>query len=400
MGDLISSLSELSLAGKRVLIRVDFNTPMQSGVISDDTRIRAALPTLRAVLAQGGTPVLLTHLGRPKGAVVDALRVDPIAARLQELLGSAVVKCDESVGDKAKGAIASAPKGACVLLENVRFHPGETAGDDALSDCFAELADVFVGDAFGAAHRPHCSVSGVASRLPSVPGLLMEAELRAFSRVLDSPERPLVAVLGGAKVSDKLTVIEHLLEQVDALLVGGGMAYTFLAARGVAVGTSLLEEDRFEMVRKCEARAAELGKELLLPCDHVVAEQFSPDATPVAVDGESIPGGHMGLDIGPKTSAQYAECIRSARTVVWNGPMGVFEWEGFSGGTRAVGEAVAACPGYTVVGGGDSVAALGALGFKDRVSHVSTGGGASLELLEGKELPGVAALSLGEGKSD
>ena len=399
MGAPAPSLSEVSLAGKRVLIRVDFNTPMRSGVISDDTRIRSAIPTLKAVLAQGGTPVLLTHLGRPKGAVVDSLRVGPLAVRLQELLGSPVVKCDESVGDKAKAAIAAAPRGACVMLENVRFHAGETTGDEALSTSFAELGDVFVGDAFGAAHRAHCSVSGVASRLPSVAGLLMEAELSAFSRVLSGPERPLVAVLGGAKVSDKLTVIEHLLENVDALLVGGGMAYTFLAARGVKVGTSLLEEDRFEMVRKCEARAAALGKELLLPRDHTVADQFSSDATPVAVDGESIPDGHMGLDIGPKTSALYSEVIRSARTVVWNGPMGVFEWDGFAAGTRTVGEAVAACSGYTVVGGGDSVAALGALGFKDRVSHVSTGGGASLELLEGKELPGVAALSLGDAKS-
>jgi phosphoglycerate kinase len=399
MGMLAPRLSELSLAGNRVLVRVDFNTPMRSGVISDDTRIRAAIPTLRAILDAGGKPVILTHLGRPGGEVVESLRVGPLAKRLEELLGSPVVKCDESIGSTASDAISSAPAGACVLLENVRFHAGETAGDVELSASFAELADVFVGDAFGAAHRAHCSVSGAARLLPSAAGLLMEAELAAFARVLSLPKRPLVAVLGGAKVSDKLTVIEHLLEKVDALLVGGGMAYTFLAAKGIEVGNSLLEEDKFDLVRKCEARALELGKELLLPCDHVVAERFAADAPAVDVDGLSIPEGHLALDIGPKTRALYAKCIRGAETVVWNGPMGVFEWEAFAAGTRAVGEAVADCAGYTVVGGGDSVAAIGSLGLKDRVDHVSTGGGASLELLEGKELPGVAALGSHEAKS-
>lgn len=393
MGMLAPRLSELSLAGNKVLVRVDFNVPMRSGVITDDTRVRAALPTLRAILASGGTPVLLTHLGRPKGEVVDSLRVNPLAERLEELLGSPVIKCDESIGPVAADLISSAPAGACVLLENVRFHQGETSGDEDLSASFAALADLYVGDAFGAAHRAHCSVAGAARLLPSAAGLLMEAELAAFARVLTEPKRPLVAVLGGAKVSDKLTVIEHLLEKVDALLVGGGMAYTFLAARGVEVGGSLLEEDKFDLVRQCEARALELGKQLLLPCDHVVADRFAEDAPAIQVDGVSIPEGHLALDIGPKTRALYAECIASAETVVWNGPMGVFEWEQFSAGTRAVGEAVAACSGYTVVGGGDSVAAIGMLGLKDHVSHVSTGGGASLELLEGKELPGVAALS-------
>lgn len=399
MGMLAPRLSELSLAGNRVLVRVDFNVPMRAGVITDDTRIRAALPTLRAILSAGGTPVLLTHLGRPNGEVVDALRVDPLAQRLEELLGSPVVKCDESIGSFASDAISSAPAGACVLLENVRFHAGETSGDPALSASFAELADVFVGDAFGAAHRAHCSVSGAALLLPSAAGLLMESELEAFARVLSSPERPLVAVLGGAKVSDKLTVIEHLLEKVDALLVGGGMAYTFLAAKGIEVGGSLLEEDKFDLVRKCEARALELGKQLLLPCDHIVAERFDADSPAIEVDGSSIPEGHLALDIGPKTRALYAQCISGAETVVWNGPMGVFEWDAFSAGTRAVGEAVAACPGYTVVGGGDSVAAIGVLGLKGEVSHVSTGGGASLELLEGKDLPGVSALASPEAKS-
>jgi len=386
-------VGDLELADRRVLVRVDFNVPLSEGGITDDTRIRAALPTLRVLLEAGAKPVLLTHLGRPNGEVVEALRVDPVARRLEDLLGSPVVKCDESVGDGAAATIAAAPKGACVLLENVRFHAGETAGDPELSAAFAALGEVFVGDAFGAAHRDHCSVSGVARLLPSAAGLLLEAELSAFDRVLNEPERPFVAILGGAKISDKLTVIENLLEKVDSLLVGGGMAYTFLAARGVEVGKSLLEESKFDMVRACEARAAELGTELMLPCDHVVATEFVADAEAELVESEAIPSGRLALDIGPVTRSLFCERIRGAQTVVWNGPMGVFEWEAFAEGTRAVGEAVAGCHGYTVVGGGDSVAALGALGLKDAVSHVSTGGGASLELLEGKELPGVAALS-------
>ena len=385
-------LSEIELAGRRVLVRVDFNVPLSGGVITDDTRIRAALPTLRALLEAGALPVLLTHLGRPKGAVVEELRVNPVASRLGELLEAPVIKCDESVGAAAAAAISSAPSGACVLLENVRFHPGETRGDDELSAAFAALGDAFVGDAFGAAHRDHSSVSGAARLLPSAAGHLLEAELAAFARVLEGPERPLVAILGGAKVSDKLKVIENLLEKVDALVVGGGMAYTFLAARGVEVGSSLLEEDKFDLVRACELRAAELGTELLLPTDHVVATEFKEEAEPQVVDSEGIPPGMLALDIGPATRERFAAVVRGAKTVVWNGPMGVFEWDSFSLGTRAVGEAVAACEGYTVVGGGDSVAALGKLALRDAVSHVSTGGGASLELLEGRELPGVSAL--------
>jgi phosphoglycerate kinase len=390
----VPCLADLECGGRRVLVRVDFNVPMSGGEIRDDTRIQAALPTLRALLGGGAKPVLLTHLGRPKGEVVEALRVDVLGRRLEELLGSAVVKCDASIGEEAAAVIAAAPGGSCVLLENVRFHDGETSGDPELSAAFAALGDAFVGDAFGAAHRDHCSVSGAARLLPSAAGLLLEAELAAFDRVLVKPDRPLVAILGGAKISDKLSVIKRLLERVDSLLVGGGMAYTFLAARGVEVGESLLEEDLFEMVRDCERRAAELGKELLLPSDHVVASAFSADAVGEAVEGEAVPKGMWALDIGPETRARFAERIRGARTVVWNGPMGVFEWDAFAAGTRAVGEAVAACEGYTVVGGGDSVAALHKLGLADAVSHVSTGGGASLELLEGKTLPGVAALAL------
>ncbi|MDP6839216.1 MAG: phosphoglycerate kinase [Planctomycetota bacterium] len=389
-------LASLDMAGRRVLVRVDFNVPLDSSGdgpprITDDTRMRAALPTLRAILAAGGQPILFTHMGRPKGEVVEGLRLDPVALRLAQLLGSGVVKLDQSVGELAREGIAQAPQGSVVLLENVRFHPGETAGAGELAAAYAALGEVFINDAFGTSHRDHASVCGIARLLPAAAGLLLEKELKAFGRVLNEPARPLVAILGGAKVSDKLTVIDNLLERVDTLIVGGGMAYTFLAAQGHAVGTSLLEEERLESVRAALARAAELGVEIALPGDHVVAERFAADA-PAEVVGIEIPAGRMGLDIGPRTAQRFAGLIAGAATVVWNGPMGVFEMEAFRAGTETVGRAVAACPGYTVVGGGDSVAALGLLQLTDAVDHVSTGGGASLELLEGKLLPGIAAL--------
>jgi phosphoglycerate kinase len=385
-------LEDLDLAGKRVLVRVDFNVPRDaSGAITDDTRIRAALPTLRAILDAGGRPVCLMHLGRPKGQVVEDLRVDGVGRRLGELLGAPVIKLDESVGDRVAAAIAEAPAGAVVLLENVRFHKGETRGDGDLAERYAALGDCFVNDAFGACHRAHASVSGIAAFLPSAAGRLLQAEVEAFARVLKDPETPLVAILGGAKVSDKLTVIDNLLERVDALLVGGGMAYTFLKAQGHSIGTSLVEEDRLDTCRAALEKAEEREVELLLPSDHVVAERFAADAE-AKLSGVDVPEGSMALDIGPQTSARYAACIAKARTVVWNGPMGVFEMEAFRAGTEAVGRAVAECGGYTVVGGGDSVAAVHLLGLAERVSHVSTGGGASLELLEGKDLPGIVAL--------
>ncbi|MFT4542694.1 MAG: phosphoglycerate kinase [Planctomycetota bacterium] len=385
-------LADLKVKGKRVLIRVDFNVPMNdSGQITDDTRIRAALPTLRELLARGAKPVLLLHMGRPKGQVVDAFRVEPVAKRLEEHLGSPVVYCPESIGDLAAAAIAAAPAGSCVMLENVRFHAGETKGDPELAASFAALGDAFVGDAFGASHRDHASVSGIARLLPSAAGSLMAKEVESFGRVLSKPARPLVAVLGGAKVSDKLKVINNLLGRCDRLIVGGGMAYTFLAAQGHTVGTSLLEEDQIPMCRKALAHAKETGVELLLPVDHIVATRFAADAEPItcAVD---IPEGHMGLDIGPKSRELFADAVRSAKTLVWNGPMGVFEMEAFRAGTETVGRALAECQGYTIVGGGDSVAAISLLGLTDAVDHISTGGGASLELLEGKELPGITAL--------
>ena len=390
----VPGLDALALRHKRVLVRVDFNVPFErtddSLRITDDTRIRAALPTIRAILEAGGLPILMSHLGRPKGQVVEALRLDPVARRLEELSGCKVLKLDAVVGPEVEAAVAAAPAGSIVLLENVRFEPGETKGDPALAQALARLGDAFVGDAFGAAHRDHASVSGLARLLPSAAGLLLQRELKAFERVLCHPERPLVAILGGAKVSDKLPVIESLIERCEAILVGGGMAYTFLKAQGHGIGTSLVQDDQLEAVAANLLRAQERGCRLLLPIDHVVAEAFAADSP--AREVEQIPAGWMGLDIGPRSRALYCEAIGGAGTVVWNGPMGVFEWEAFQAGTKAVGQAVADCPGYTVVGGGDSVAAIERFGLADRIDHVSTGGGASLELLEGKELPGVAAL--------
>ncbi|MFT5197936.1 MAG: phosphoglycerate kinase [Planctomycetota bacterium] len=386
------SLQSLALQGKTVLIRVDFNVPRdEQGRITDDTRIRAALPTLRAVLEAGGKPVLLMHLGRPSGQVVEDLRVGAIGERLAECLGAPVQTLPDSTGDKVREAIQSAPVQTVILLENVRFHAGETKGDAELSKAYAKLGDVFINDAFGASHRAHSSVSGIANYLPSAAGLLLEKEVQAFGRVLHNPTRPFVAILGGAKVSDKLTVIENLIDKVDVLLVGGGMAYTFLAAQGHTVGNSLVEEHQIDLCRAALAKAQEKGVRLLLPLDHVVADRFAADAE-VAVCDVDIPEGRMALDIGPKTQALYAKEVEAAQTVVWNGPMGVFEMEAFRAGTAAVGQALGRCTGYTVVGGGDSVAAIGMLGLQDNVDHISTGGGASLELLEGKCLPGIAAL--------
>jgi phosphoglycerate kinase len=388
-----SAFEALPVSGKRVLVRVDFNVPQDAaGAITDDTRIRAALPTLRTLRSRGAAKlVLLSHLGRPKG-VDEKLRLSSVAARLEQLLGARVTKLNDSIGPAVEAAVAAAPPGAVILLENVRFNAGETKGDVELARRYAALGDVFVNDAFGTSHRDESSVSGVARLLPSVAGLLLQAELAAFQAVLHRPERPLVAILGGAKVSDKLAVIENLLDRVNSLLIGGGMAYTFLKSRGHKIGKSLCEDEKLETVRTCLSKAAAMKVELLLPVDHVIADRFAADASSRTVEGD-IPEGWMGLDIGPKTRAAYAAVIRAARTVVWNGPMGVFEMEAFRAGTAEVARAVAACPGYTVVGGGDSVAAVELLGVADRIRHISTGGGASLELLEGKALPGIVALS-------
>jgi phosphoglycerate kinase len=387
----VPGLEALDLAGRRVLVRVDFNVPQDdAGSITDDTRIRAALPTLREILRRGGKPVLLSHLGRPKG-VDEKLRLDPIARRLAELAGLKVVKVSASVGPEAEAAARAASADSLVLLENVRFNAGETKGDAALAARYAALGDVFVNDAFGTSHRDESSVSGVARLLPSAAGKLVQKEIDAFAKVLDAPDRPLLAILGGAKVSDKLPVLENLVAKVDALVIGGAMAYTFLSARGTRVGASRVEADQIDVARGVLERAAARRVALYLPVDHVIAERFAADA-PARIAGPDVPDGWMGLDIGPRTRADYAAAIAGARTVVWNGPMGVFEWEAFAAGTRAVAEAVAASRGTTVVGGGDSVAAVERFGLAARVTHISTGGGASLELLEGKTLPGVAAL--------
>jgi len=387
----VPRLDDLELAGKRVLVRVDFNVPQdEEGRITDDTRIRASLETIQEILEKRGKPVLMSHLGRPDGQVVESMRLTPVAKRLEELTKRKVVRLDESTGPAVEKAVQAAPAGSIVLLENVRFHRGETKGDPKLAQEYARNGDVFVNDAFGTSHRSESSVSVVAQFLPSAAGRLLEREIAAFRRVLENPARPLVAVLGGAKVSDKLPVVANLIPVCDALLIGGGMAYTFLKAKGEEVGASKLQADQLEAVKQSMAAAEKRGCRILLPSDHVVAERFAEDAPASTV--AKIPAGKMALDIGPETEKRYAAEIGRAKTLVWNGPMGVFEWEAFRAGTAAVARAVADAPGYTVVGGGDSVAAVELLGVSSKIDHISTGGGASLELLGGKSLPGIEAL--------
>lgn len=385
------NVTQLDVKGRRVLVRLDLNVPLKDGRIADDLRIREAMPTVRSIVSRGGIAVCMSHLGRPKG-VDDKLRLAPVAARMAELLGQPVTAFTEINSDAVAAAVRALPPGSACLLENLRFDPGEQKGDPAFTQRLAALGELYVDDAFGTAHRPDASVAGVPALLGKdkvAAGFLMEKELHAFERVLTRPARPLVAILGGAKVSDKLAVVKNLVEKVDAILVGGAMAYTFLKARGAAVGASRVEADFLEECKTVLARARVRGVEILLPDDHLCAPAFESDeARPCSV----IPDGLMGLDIGPATAARYAEKIAGAGTVVWNGPMGVFERPAYAAGTRAVAQAVAACQGYTVVGGGDSAAAIAAFGLADRVKHVSTGGGASLELLEGQALPGIVAL--------
>jgi phosphoglycerate kinase len=393
----MNTLSDLRLDGRRALVRVDFNVPMDADAsgarrVTDDTRVQAALPTIRAILDAGGTPVLMSHLGRPKGSPDPALSLRPVAEHLDGLIDAPVVFCDETVGDAARACVEGAAPGSVVLLENTRFLPGETQGDDGLARQLAGLADVFVSDAFGSVHRAHASTEGVARHVPeTAAGLLLHREVDFLTRALDDPDRPFVAVLGGAKVSDKIGVIEALAPKVDALLVGGAMAYTFLAGLGHKTGDSRVEADRTDDAFRLTER---FGDTIKLPQDHVVAERFAADAPTRVVTGE-IPDGWMGLDIGPATREQYASTVRRARTVIWNGPMGVFEMAPFAAGTVAVAEALAEATrggALTVVGGGDSVAAVNQAGLAESVTHVSTGGGAMLEFMEGKALPGLAAL--------
>jgi phosphoglycerate kinase len=394
-------LNDFDPAGKRVLVRVDFNVPLDAqGRVTSDARIRESLPTIQAIVKAGGRPVLMSHLGRPKGKVVESLRMAPVAERLGQLLGSPVKTVQDCIGAEAEAASKALQAGECLLLENLRFRDAEEAGDAAFAQALAKNGDVYVNDAFGTAHRAHASVSGVAKLLPSAAGLLLQKELDAFARVLRAPQRPFVAILGGAKVSDKLPVIENLLPKVDTLIVGGAMAYTFLVQQGRKVGRSLVEKDLVAEAGKVLALAKAAGKKLLLPIDHVCAAEFKADSKPSVHEGD-IPDGLMGLDIGPATSKLYVDALKGCRTIVWNGPMGVFEMDAFAKGTEAVARAVAQqtrAGAFSVVGGGDSVAAAEKTGVVAQLSHVSTGGGASLELLEGKVLPGVAALDDAEGE--
>jgi phosphoglycerate kinase len=387
-----ASVRDAEVAGKRVLVRVDFNVPLDGGKVADDTRIRAALPTIESLRERGASLVLVSHLGRPKGKVVPELSMRPVGEHLSELLGMAVQLAPAVVGDEAKALAEGLGSRDVLLLENVRFEPGETENDPALAADLASLADLYVNDAFGTAHRAHASTAGVAELLPGFAGLLLERELTELTRVVESPARPLVVVLGGAKVTDKVGVIDRFLEIADEILIGGAMCFSFFRAQGIATGNSLVEEEGVELAGKALAQAEGADCELRLPVDLVLGEAFDAETEVRASDGVEVPDGWMGLDIGPRSAAVYAERIAAAGTVLWNGPMGAFELAPFAAGTRTVAEAVANAPGTTVIGGGDSVAALQQFGLADKVDWLSTGGGASLELLEGKKLPGVEAL--------
>lgn len=389
------SMADLELAGKRLLIRVDFNVPLdERREVTDDTRIRAALPTIRYAVERGGRVILISHLGRPKGQVVPALSLAPVAARLSALLGRPVPLAPDCMGEAVAGMVARLAPGDVLLLENCRFHAGDEKNDPAMGRALAELCDVFVNDAFGTAHRAHASTVGVARLAPvAAAGFLMAKEVAYLGQALERPARPFVAILGGAKVSDKIGVLRNLVGKVDALLVGGGMAYTFLKARGLEVGASLLETDKLEVAREILEAARRRGIPFLLPTDHVIAERVDAAAPTRLVESAGLPAGWMGLDIGPQSCEAFAAAIRKAKTVVWNGPMGVFELPPFARGTQAVARAVAESGAVSIVGGGDSVAAITQAGLAGKITHISTGGGASLEFLEGIELPGVAALT-------
>ncbi len=386
------TVRDIPVQGKRVLVRVDFNVPLENGVIGDDGRIRAALPTITYLLKERAKLILCSHMGQPKGVVDEKMRLAPVARRLEELLGLPVRYLRDCVGPEVEQAAASLREGQVLLLENLRFHIEEEKNNPAFAKALASLADVYVDDAFGAAHRAHASISGVAQYLPAVAGLLMEKEIDYLSHILDAPDRPFAAVLGGAKVGDKIGVLDRLVEKADAVLIGGGMAATFLKAQGFGIGKSLLEPDRIGYVSGVLAKASQAGKALLLPTDVVITTEIKPDAPCKVVPVQQIPDGWLIADIGPDTSKRFAERLRGCRTVMWNGPMGIFEISAFAQGTKSLAETLAGLKATTVVGGGSTAEAVEALGLTNKMSHVSTGGGASLEFLQGKALPGVAAL--------
>ncbi len=389
------TLEDIPVSGKKVLVRVDFNVPLDKGHnITDDTRIRAALPTIRYLLDHNAKVILMSHLGRPKGTGFEPdFSMAPVAKRLSELLGQEVHAAKDVIGDSAKSLAGNIKEGEVVLLENLRFHKEEKKNDPGFARELAGFGEVYINDAFGTAHRAHASTEGVTHYLPSAAGYLMKKELDILGAALDDPEHPFVAILGGAKVSDKIGVIRNLINKVDTLIIGGGMAYTFFRAMGYEIGKSLLEEDKVALAKELMQEAKDKNVKLLLPSDTVVAEEFSNDAKSQVVSSNAIPAGWQGLDIGPAARAEFGKEIEKAKLVVWNGPMGVFEMPAFAKGTEAIADAMSRCGGTTIIGGGDSAAAVKKLGYGDKMTHISTGGGASLEFLEGKELPGVAALN-------
>ena len=386
------TVEDIEVSGKRVLVRCDFNVKMENGVITSDKRIVASLPTIKYLIEKGAKVILCSHLGRPKGEYNPEFSMAPVAECLSKYLGQEVKLAKDVVGDSAHELAASLKDGEVMLLENVRFEPGETKNDPELSKKFASLADVYVNDAFGSAHRAHSSTAGVADYLPSAVGYLIQKEIKFIGGALENPVRPLVAILGGAKVSDKIGVITNLLDKCDTVIIGGGMAYTFFAAQGYSIGTSLLDSENIENAKAMMAKAKEKGVNFLLPVDNVIADKYDENAQYMTIYSDSIPDGWMGLDIGPVTSELYAKSIKNAGTVIWNGPMGVSEWEHFANGTISVAKGIADSNAISIIGGGDSAAAVKKLGFADKMSHISTGGGASLEYLEGKELPGIACI--------